>query len=303
MSNPDSKSIRSGIAALIGLCLVWGYTWVILKEGLRFAGPFDYSALRTIPGALLLFGILALRGGPLTLRAPRKTFIFGLVQTTAFNGLVSWALVAGAAGKTAVLVYTMPFWTLIIAWPVLGERIRGMQWIAVALSAAGLVLVIEPWQLAGTLASKLLGLATGIAWAVGAVLAKKWRDDLGSDLLRLTAWQMLLGGLVLAVIAAIVPSRPVEWTPYFWFLLVYATAFGTVAGWLLWFYVLSRLPAGIAGLSVMAVPAIGVAASRLQLNETPSGAEAAGMTLIGASLAVLSWRAIQHQRARRRAEK
>jgi drug/metabolite transporter (DMT)-like permease len=300
LSNPDSKSIRKGVAALVGLCVVWGYTWVILKEGLRFAGPFDYSALRTLPGALVLFGIVALRGEPLALRAPRKTFIFGLVQTTAFNGLVSWALVAGAAGKTAVLVYTMPFWTLLIAWPVLGERIRGAQWIAVALSAAGLVLVVEPWHLAGTLASKLLGLATGIAWAVSAVLAKRWRDDLGSDLLRLTAWQMFLGGLVLAAIAAVVPSRPVEWTPYFWFLLIYATAFGSVAGWLLWFYVLQRLPAGIAGLSVMAVPAIGVAASRIQLNETPSSAEAIGMALIGASLAVLSWRALRQQRARRR---
>lgn len=290
---------RSGFAALAGLCMVWGYTWVVMKEGLRFADPFDYAALRTIPGALLIFAVLLARGRPLALKSPYRTFVFGLFQTTAFNALVSWALVAGAAGKTAVLVYTMPFWTLLFAWPFLGERIRGAQWPAVALSAAGLALVLEPWNLGGTFASKLLAVLTGVAWAVSAVLAKKWRDALGPDLLALTAWQMLFGGAVLAVIAFAVPSRPVEWTPYFWFLLIYATVFGTVAGWLLWLFVLRRLPAGIAGLSIMAVPAIGVLCSRLQLGEIPGATEAAGMLLIMASLALLSWPSLR--RARRTA--
>ncbi len=49
MSNTSAKG---GVAALIGLCLIWGYNWVVTKEGLRFAGPFDYAALRTLPGAM-----------------------------------------------------------------------------------------------------------------------------------------------------------------------------------------------------------------------------------------------------------
>lgn len=292
---PIQFRARSGFAALAGLCLIWGYTWVVMKEGLRFADPFDYAALRTIPGSLLIFAILMVRGQPLALRAPRQTFVLGLFQTTAFNAFASWALVAGAASKTAVLVYTMPFWILLLAWPLLGERIRGVQWVAVALSAAGLILVLEPWQLGGTFASKVLAVLTGIAWAVSAILAKKWREALGSDLLRLTAWQMLFGGLVLVMIALTTPSRPIEWTPYFWFLLIYATALGTAAGWLLWLFVLQRLPAGIAGLSIMAVPALGVLFSRLQLNETLGEAEAVGMVLIGASLVLLSWLAIKHR--------
>lgn len=289
----STLSPRGGIAALVILCLIWSYGWVVMKEGLRFADPFDYAALRTLPGALLIFAVLVARSRPLSLRAPRRTFVLGMFQTVGFNGFASLALVTGAAGKTAVLVYTMPFWTLLFAWPLLGERIRGAQWLAVALAGAGLLLVIEPWQLGGTLAAKVLAVLTGISWAVSAVLAKKWREALGSDLLRLTAWQMLLGGLVLGAIALAVPSRPVDWTPYFWFLLIYATVLGTVSGWLLWLYVLQRLPAGVAGLSIMAVPALGVLFSRLQLGEAPAAVEAAGMTLICASLAVLSWRALR----------
>ena len=217
--------------------MIWGYNWVVTKEGLRFAGPFDFAALRTIPGSLLIFAILIARGRPLALKAPGKAFVFGLFQTTGFNALASWALVAGAAGKTAVLVYTMPFWTLLFGWLLLRERIRGIQWLAVILSVAGLVLVLEPWQPGGTFVSKLLAVLTGVAWAVSAVLARKWRDTIGADLLRFTAWQMLFGGLVLAVIAFATPSRPVEWTPYFWFLLIYGTLLGAVAGWLLWLFV------------------------------------------------------------------
>jgi drug/metabolite transporter (DMT)-like permease len=285
------QSPRSGLVALLLLCLVWGYTWVVMKEGLRYADPFDYAALRTVPGALVLFAFIILRRRPLALRAPGKTFVLGMFQTLLFNALVSWALVSGAAGKTAVLVYTMPFWTLLFAWPLLGERVRGLQWLAVTLAFAGLVLVLEPWNLGGTLVSKVLAVLTGVAWAVSAILAKKWRADLGSDVLLLTAWQMLFGGLMLTVIALLLPSPPVNWTPYFWFLLVYATLLGTVAGWALWFTVLQRLPAGIAGLSVMGIPAIGVLSSQLQLGERPGPVETGGMILIGVSLAVLSWTA------------
>jgi drug/metabolite transporter (DMT)-like permease len=292
---------RSGILALIALCAVWGYTWVILKEGVRFADPWDYATLRTLPGAILLFAIAAWRGEQLTLRSPRHVFILGLWQTTGFNGLVSWALVSGAAGKTAVLVYTMPFWILLIAWPVLGERIRGLQWLAVALSAAGLVLVVEPWALTGTFVANALAVLTGVSWAVAAVLTRRWRAHLAVGTFALTAWQMLLGGLVLAICGFFLSARPVEWTLYFWFLLAYVTLFGTVLGWALWFYVLKLLPAGVAGLAVMAVPAIGVLSSRLQLGEQPSAVESTGMLLIVASLAVLSWAALRNRAAARSA--
>ncbi len=288
-----SRSARGALAALVVLCLIWGYTWVAMKEALRFADPFDFAAIRTVSGALLIFAAMLWLKRPLALRAAPRVLVLGLFQTTGFNAFVSWALLAGAAGKTAVLVYTFPFWTLLLAWPLLGERVRGGQWLAVALAAGGLVLVLEPWHLAGTFASNLLALATAVSWAVSAVLAKRWRLQQELDLLALTAWQMLFGGIVLAAIAIVVPSRPIEWTAYFWAVLIYATLFGTMAGWLLWLFILNRLPAGIAGLSIMAVPALGVLFSRLQLAERPGAVELAGMLLIGASLALLSWRALR----------
>ncbi len=284
---------RSGVVALVLLSLIWGYTWVAMKEAVRFADPFDFSALRAMAGAFLLFGAMVCLKKTMRLQAPGRTFLYGLFQTTGFNALSAWALYTGAAGKTAVLVYTLPFWTLLIAWPLLGERLRGLQWPATALAGVGLMLVLEPWQLAGTTVSKLLALATALSWAISAVLAKRWRNELQADLLGLTAWQMLMGGAVLTALALSIPTRPVQWTPYFWLMLVYCTLAGSIAGWLLWLFILRRLPAGVAGLSIMAVPALGVFFARLQLGERPSAAEAAGMLLIGASLALLSWQALR----------
>lgn len=288
-----SVSSRSGIAALVLLSLIWGYTWVAMKEAVRFIDPFDFSALRAMAGAILMFGAILYLKKPWRLQSPVRTLIFGLFQTTGFNALAAWALYTGAAGKTAVLVYTLPFWTLLIAWPLLGERLRGLQWPASLLAAGGLLLVFEPWQPGGSVASKWLALATALSWATSAVLAKKWREALAPDLLVLTAWQMLLGGIVLTILALSIPTRAIEWTPYFWLVLVYCTLAGSVAGWLLWLFILQRLPAGIAGLSIMAVPALGVLFARVQLGEDPSTAEWTGMLLIGASLALLSWHALR----------
>ena len=53
------------------------------------------------------------------------------------------ALHDAGAGKVSVLTYTMPFWLLLLAWSFLGERLRGVQWLAVVLSFAGLVLVVR----------------------------------------------------------------------------------------------------------------------------------------------------------------
>ena len=62
---------------------------------------------------------------------------------------MTWALHGEGAGKTAILTYTMPFWLLLMAWVFLGERLKGFQWVAVAVALAGLILVLAPWEMKG----------------------------------------------------------------------------------------------------------------------------------------------------------
>ncbi|MFT3758950.1 DMT family transporter [Thauera sp.] len=291
------QPVRLAILALILLSAIWGYNWVVMKQVIQYVDPFDFSAIRTLLGAATLFLVLAVLRKPLKLAAMPRVAMLGVVQTGAFTALIQWALVAGGAGKTAVLVYTMPFWVIPMAWWALGERIRGMQWLALAVAGGGLVLILEPWAMHSSLFSNLLAVGGGLTWALSAILAKRLRRDHDFDLLALTAWQMLFGALALCIVALLLPSRPIDATPYFYGALFFNSVFATGLAWLLWLYILQHLSAGMAGLSALGIPLIGVLAGWVELGERPSAAEFAGMLLIGGALALTSlWSLWQSRR-------
>ena len=135
----------------------------------------------------------------------------------------------------------------------------------------------------------MLAVAGGVSWALAAILAKRMRAKRHLDLLSMTAWQAFFGAIPLVALALLLPSPPIHWTPYFVLILLYNIVLGTALGWMLWLYILHRLSAGMAGLSVLVIPVIGVLASRLQLGEQPGVTELLGMLTIGAAIALLSW--------------
>lgn len=279
------------------LSVIWGYNWVVMKVALRDVGTFDFAALRTALGALSLFVVLAWRRAPLAPRNIGGAVWLGLLQTSAFIGLTVWAVDIGGAGRTAVLVYTMPFWVLVLAWPILGERIRGVQWLAVVLAFAGLMSILEPWQLRGELLSEVLAVVAGVAWAASVIVAKKLHIRGGEELLSLTAWQMLLGAAPLVAAALFVPSAPIHWTGSFIAALLYNVIPANALAWLLWLYVLNRLSAGLASLGMLVTPVLGVLAAWVQLGERPGALEALGMLLVGIALALFSYHSVrQHRR-------
>lgn len=292
MNAPPSQNLRASrtgpLLALAGLALIWGYNWVVMKVAMQYVGPMDFAALRGVFGVVLLFGLLALRGISLRPRNVLSTFCLGIFQTAGFVGLISWAVNIGAAGKSAVLGYTMPFWVIVFGWPFLPDRLRGWQWPAAGLILAGLVLVLEFWSADGNVLSSLLAVGAGISWAVSVVIFKRMRIENQDELLSTTAWQMVYGVAPLVVVALIVPERPIEWSPYFIGALVYNGIGGMAIATFLWLYILQRLPATISGLNALTVPIVGVIAAWLQLGERPSAAEGLGMALILGGLALLT---------------
>jgi drug/metabolite transporter (DMT)-like permease len=217
------------------------------------------------------------------------TILLGLLTTTGGVGITTWALETSGAGKTAILVYTMPFWVLILAWPILGERIRGVQWIAVTVAFAGLLAILEPWHLKGSPIGNLLAVIGGLSWAASAIVTKILRRKAGDlDLISVTAWQLMFGSIPLIVVAFSLSSPPIQWTPYFIGALSYNIIFTNAIAILLWFYSLQELPAGMASLGTMATPVIGVISASIELGERPSLGEASGMVLILLGIALVS---------------
>jgi drug/metabolite transporter (DMT)-like permease len=283
-----NRSAYLPFVALVLLALIWGYNWVVMKVGVRYSDPFTFAALRHCLGAVALFIVVAARRRSLRPKAFWLTAVFGFFQTSLF-ALPIWGLYLGSAGRTSVLTYTMPFWLLMISWPLLGERIRGAQWAAVVLALAGFVFVLGPWGLRGLRAS-LLAVAGGIAWAIASLLFKIIRKRHQIELLSFTAWQGLLGSIPLIVVALLVDHTGPTWNASFVGALLYNVIPGTALAWLLWLYILHSLPAGTAGISSLAVPVVGVLAAWIQLGERPGALEAVGMGLIVAALAILTLR-------------
>jgi drug/metabolite transporter (DMT)-like permease len=293
---PAAAERKSALVIFAILSLIWGYNWIVMKVGLQYAGPFTFSAIRSVIATVFMFAVLIVTRRPLKPVALGETILLGLLQTAGFVGLVQFALVQGGAGKTSVLAFTMPFWTLLLAWAWLGERMRPLQWLAVILAGAGLVLILQPWHLQTSALSKVLALAAGLSWAAGIIVAKRLRARHEVDLMSLTTWQLAFGMIPLVIIAWLVPERAVEWSMGFVWVLLYASLLGTAIGWLMWLYVLHRLPAGTASLNALAIPVIAVLASWLQFGERPESMEAAGMVVIAIGLALMSGVALREQR-------
>lgn len=296
MNTDDSSRLggrgrRPAALALLALALIWGYNWVVMKVGLEYSQPFTFAALRMFLGALALFIVLSIMRRSLRPRALGPTTLLGLLQTTGFAGLAMWALESGGAGKTAILSYTMPFWLLLMAWVVLGERLRRFQWVAVALAFVGLMLILSPWRLSGGF-SDLLAVGGALCWAASAVVAKVLRRRHEVDLLSLTAWQMLLGSLPLVLVALLTWSGPPVWSGPFVAALAYNVIPATAIALVLWFFILHNLPAGTAGLGSLLTPVVGVASAWIQLGERPDVAEALGVAAIVGALVLLTLREI-----------
>jgi len=291
---PHRRTTLLAVLALIALTAIWSYNWIVTKSVLRFVGPLDFAALRCLLGGLLLLALLPLTGRSLKPPPWRATLGVGLLQVVGMTGLSQLALAGSDAGKTAVLTYLMPFWMILLAALFLNERPRPSQYAAVLIAALGLLLVLQPWQWHGSLFSSLLAVVSGMAWAGGSVVAKRAFRHQSVDVLSLVAWQMMLGALALAALAAATHKTPIVWSPYMVLALGYNVALATALGWSLWLFILRALPAGVAGLSMLVIPVISVLLAWWLLNERPNLAESSGITLILLALALMgagTWRA------------
>ena len=121
------------------------------------------------------------------------------------------------------------------------------------------------------------------------MVSKRLHNKHPVDVFSFTFWQMVLGLLVMAPVALAVHSRPIEWTPEFIVLTTLLGIVGTAGGWMAWFYVLKRLPAGVTSMTSLGIPVIAIVGSALQFGERPTPLELTGMICTGIALAIVSW--------------
>jgi drug/metabolite transporter (DMT)-like permease len=298
-AGPAAAPRHAAWPALLALGLVpliWGYNWVVMKSALAYVGPFEFAAMRFVPASLILLGILALLRRPITVRPLWPVAWAGIMQTAVNTALTLLALRTGPAGRSALLVYTMPLWAVLMGWIGLGERPVRAQVAALVAAALGIALVVAGTGTAGNLAAVALATGSGIAWAWGAVVTRRLMVRAQLDTLATTAWQMLFGGVAIWIAALLFHGRPTTWSPTFVVLLLYEVLPATAVAWLLWTALLKRVSAGVASLAILAGPVIGMASSAIQLGERPRGLEAAGLAMLVLALVLVGPLAVREAR-------
>ena len=282
------QSRRGAYVALALLTLIWGSNWIFMKLALLSANPVVFNVQRTWLATAVLFAVLFWRRGPVLPESWVAVIVTGIFQTTINFASTTMAVAGGGAGRASVLVFTMPFWTLLLAWAVLRERIEGYQWLAVACALAGMVLLVEPWQWHGELAPKLWAVLSGFGWAAGTVATKYFQRGHRFDALNFIAWQMLVGVLPLTLLPFVFELPATQWSATFILLLFQVGAVSTALGFLLWMAILRWLPAGTASLNMFAIPVIALLSSMAIFGERLNRGEWIGIGCIGVGLAIIS---------------
>lgn len=284
----DEHSAVKARVMLIALCLIWGTTWPVMRISLAEIPPLSFRACTALIGActMSMLVVLQRRSFRIPQRAAWKhVAIAGILNVVGFTLFSAFAQIHAATSRVAIIAYTMPIWTALLARPILGERLNVARSAGLALCVAGMTVLIYPLASAGIPVGILLAFGSAVTWASGTVYLK-WARIAG-DPFAVTAWQLITAFIVIATSLVLFEGGlhiwPVSWQALFG--VVFTGLLGAGLAYYLWFESVRRLPAMTASLGVLSVPAIGVASSALILGERPTLPDLAGFALIFAASA------------------
>jgi drug/metabolite transporter (DMT)-like permease len=283
----DKQSGAGALFPVAVLTLIWGCNWPVLKMGVSEIAPLTFRTITLLFAGLGLLAVSRLCGD--SIRVPRP--LWPKVATLAFFNIAGWnALVLFGvqqlpAGRSAILAYTMPIWTVLFSLPLLHEPLSGRKIAGLLLGMVGMALLLgdDIRHLQRTPAAALLILAAALTWAFGTVLVRKWKLPLPQN--TLSGWMMLAGWAPIALAAPLfAPVFPDALSARAWFAILYNIFLaGTLAHWA-WFTLVRTLPVAVSSMSSLPVPIVGVFSGMLVLGERPGAAEWAALVFVIAAM-------------------
>ncbi len=233
--------------------IAWGTTYYVTQQYLPADSPLWGAAIRALPAGLVLF---ALRR-----RLPRgswwwKSLVLGTLNMGAFFALVYLAAQLLPTSIASTIMATAPIVMMLLAWLLIAERPQRMSLAGAALGLLGVCIMLFTGTAAIQPTGVLASLAAMVLSSLGFVLTKRWGG--GVDVLALTSWQLLAGGLSLVPVALLVEGSPPALDTPALLAFGYVSLIGTALAFVAWFTGLKRLNAGTVGLIGLLNPVTGV---------------------------------------------
>lgn len=295
---PGPLAVRLAVSVL---CVIWGSTWLVIREGLDDLPPLGSAAARFVVSAVA-FAALAgplgrLEGGG---RAPRRlALVMGVLNFAVPYGIVYTCETVIPSGLTSVLWAVFPIAMAVTAHVMLPEeRLGPRSWAGLGVGFSGVVLLfltdlrdVGPHAVA--LGAVLL--VSPVAAAVGNGIVKRDGRDVSSAALNRDG--CVIGAVLLAAAAALL-EREAAWTltPEAAASVIYLALVGTVVTFGLYFWLLRHAPAHQLGLIAYVTPALALLLG-WAVRDEPLGMH----SLAGAVLVLSGVRMVTRGRTRRTA--
>lgn len=283
----DSLPLRHALLAVVVMA-IWGTNFVVIRLGLDHLPPLTFAALRF--ATVFLPAVFFIPRPPVPWR---YLAAYGLLIGGGQFGILFIAMNGHITPALASLVVQMQvFFTIGLAAAISGERVRPYQIVALAIAAAGLVLIIAHTDAVTTPLGLALVLAAALCWSGGNIVI---RSSPGVDMLGYVVWAspfsvipLVAAALLIegpqAIIAGLASADRTTWAAILW-----QAVGNTMFGYAVWGWLLSRYPVASVTPMALLIPLFGIGASALWLGESmqPWKLEAMGLVLLGLFLNVM----------------
>ena len=182
---------RRQLWALVGLTLMWGVNWPMMKLSLQELTPLYFRASTMFLGAAWLF-VYVQRHGERMWPQGRAEWLtiawLGLPNVLGWHTLSIFGVLELASGRAAIIGFTMPIFTVLLGAAFFGERITPRVRLAVvaAAIAIGLLLWHELQSLSGRPAGIAWMLGAAACWGLGTLMFKRAHFQLSAMAVQLS---------------------------------------------------------------------------------------------------------------------
>lgn len=286
----ERKATRAAYLVLTAMALCFAGTPVAGKVGVAEIPPFTLSAVRFVLGSGLLAAWAFSRGIPLPPPVRRDLVYVVAMGVTAIAGnnvLFLYGLRLAPASDSAILTPGLaPVFTAVLAWLVLGERMKRKSLVGLVAALGGLLLLLVEQSGAGSnrrLLGDLLFVGCAVLWAIYNLVGRPATARFGT--VRATIYATLTGSTLLIPFAAaergwitLRHAGPTAWAG-----LLYLAVAGTVLGLVLLIEGIRRVGPSRASAFMFLIPILGVLLSVLLLGDaiTPATLAAGVLVLLG----------------------
>ncbi|RYZ12423.1 MAG: DMT family transporter [Comamonadaceae bacterium] len=236
------------ITLLVACCAFWGLQQLLIKTTVAEVPPMWQATLRMSGSVLLLW--LWCRSRGIALFERDGTLPAGLLAGALFAGefvCIYIGLQHTAASRLTVFVYTAPFWVaLLLPRLVPAERLRGVQWIGLAIAFAGVVAAFgESFGQAdrGWLLGDALALAAGMLWGLTTLTIRASR--LATASAEKTLFYQVGVTALVSPLLSLMWGEPwrLDYSNWAWTSIALQTVIGAFASYLCWMWLLRHYPA------------------------------------------------------------